>query len=480
MVGEKERIDPRVWKIACVAVLGPLMTTLDTTVVNVSLATLGHELRTPISTIQWVISGYLLALALTLPLSDWLVNRMGAKRLYICCFGLFTITSLLCGLATSAESLIAFRVLQGMAGGLLAPLAQMMIARIAGSQMARVMGFMVIPVLIGPVLGLVLAGVILEHASWRWIFFINLPIGIVSTVCAIRILPEDTHESRSRIFDLTGFLLLSPGLVLLLHSLEKLSSDHASRRLTSLELLLAISLLGAFGLHAIRNSRTAIIDITLFRRPIFLTGACVQFLSNAVSYGGQMLVPLYLLLVAGMSASKASLLLGPVGLGMLCSYPAMGFLSERLGPRTISSAGAFIALIGTLPFSLCSAHSLTMTVLCAALFVRGAGMGAINIPSIAAVYGSVPKEMIPAATTAINIIQRLGGPVATTLLAVFLHAHMRISSSQTAHAFTVTFWLLCGIHALSVVAALRLPIKSMKRERNNPSDSIAANSAFAE
>jgi EmrB/QacA subfamily drug resistance transporter len=476
----ERRINPKVWKIAGVAVLGPLMTTLDSTVVNVSLSTLGRELHASITTIQWIISGYLLALALTLPLTDWFVDRIGAKRLYIACFGLFTITSLLCGMATSASGLITFRVLQGMAGGLLAPLAQMMIARIAGNQMARVMGFMVIPVLIGPVLGLVLAGVILQHASWRWIFFINLPVGIFSTICAMWILPSDRHETRRRKFDMKGFLLLSPGLVLLLHSLESLGSNARARGLSGGELFAAISLLIAFSLHAVRNSRSAIIDVSLFRRPIFLAGACVQFLSNAVSFGGQMLVPLYFLLQVGMSPSKASLLLGPVGLGMLCSYPAMGFLSERFTPRAISAGGALIALLGTLPFALCAEHGFTVAGICVALFVRGVGTSAINIPSIAAVYGSVPKETIPAATTAINIIQRLGGPVATTSLAVFLHTRMNLRPMQPAHAFTATFWVLCSFHAFCVLAALRLPSTVRQRQLNRPTNAIAENNVFAE
>src|SRR6202046_3195684 len=269
-----QRIDPMVWRIAGVILLGPLMTSLDATVVNVSLSTLSGELHTPLTTIQWVTSGYLLALALMLPLSGWLVDRIGAKRVYLCCFTLFTITSLLCGLATSATALIVFRALQGMAGGLLAPMAQMMTARIAGRHVARVMGFMVMPVLIGPILGPVLAGGILQHASWRWIFFINLPIGIFATALALWILPRDDNETQSRTFDLKGFLLLSPGLVFLLHSLESLSSERASRHFSEIELCAAVLLLLLFVWHATRYGRSALIDIHLFRSRTFSAAAC--------------------------------------------------------------------------------------------------------------------------------------------------------------------------------------------------------------
>ena len=232
--------------------LGPLMTSLDSTVVNVSLATLGHELHVPLTAIQWVMTGYLLALALTLPLSGWLVDRIGAKRVYLCCFTAFTLASLLCGLATSAAVLIGARELRGMAGGLLAPMAQMMVARGAGNQVAKVMGIMVVPVLLGPICGPTLAGTILQHASWRWIFFINLPIGILATALAAWILPRDRTSLHARSFDLRGFLLLSPGLVLLLYSLEELGADSAAGQLCLWELAVSICLLAAFAVHAMR------------------------------------------------------------------------------------------------------------------------------------------------------------------------------------------------------------------------------------
>jgi EmrB/QacA subfamily drug resistance transporter len=444
-------IDRAVWKIAGVVLLRPLMTSLDSTVVNVSLATLSSQLHAPLTTIQWVTSGYLLALALMLPLSGWLVDRIGAKRVYLGCFTAFTLASALCGSAPSATALIAARVLQGMAGGLLAPMAQTMVARIAGRHVARVMGFMVVPILVGPILGPVLAGVILQHASWRWIFFINLPIGLASTALAAWILPNDTHETLGRPFDLTGFLLLSPGLVFLLHSLETLSTARSRR--SEAELVVALALLATFVRHSVRHGRASLIDVELFRHPTFSAAASTQFLSNALAYGGQMLLPLYLLLVRNESPSHTGLLLAPIGLGMMCSYPMMGALTERFGPRTVSSTGAALALAGTLPLALFAGAQLPMVALCVALFVRGAGMGSIGIPSIASAYASVPKPMIPVATTTLNILQRLGGPAATTLLAIFLHS--RIGAAPA--AFVATFWVLCAIHTATVFAALRLP-----------------------
>ena len=181
-------------------ILGAFLSPLDATVVNVSLPTLAVELRSSLSTIQWGMSGYLLALALMLPLNGWLVDRIGAKRLYLWYFATFTLSSALCGAAWSAESLVVFRVLQGMSGGLLAPMAQMMLARAAGKHMARVMGYAALPILLGPILGPVLAGTILQHASWRWLFLVNVPVCLAGIVLAALFLPDDSGERRVRAF----------------------------------------------------------------------------------------------------------------------------------------------------------------------------------------------------------------------------------------------------------------------------------------
>ena len=225
-------MDPRVWKIAAVVVLAPFMTQLDSTVVNVSLSTIRQDLQSPLTSAQWIISGYLLALALMLPLNAWLVDRLGAKRLYLWCFSAFTMASLLCGVARTMDGLIWARVIQGMAGGLLAPMTQMMIARVAGRQMARVMGYTAVPILIAPILGPVVAGTILKYAAWRWLFFLNLPIGILAVSLAVYLLPNDEMTIRRRPFDFLGFLVLSPASRVsstgssTLHAATELSLSH--------------------------------------------------------------------------------------------------------------------------------------------------------------------------------------------------------------------------------------------------------------
>jgi EmrB/QacA subfamily drug resistance transporter len=433
--------------------MGPFLSLLD--VVNVSLSTLAAELHSSLNSIQWATSGYLLALALMLPLNGWLVERIGAKSLYLWCFSAFTLCSALCGIAWSANALIGFRILQGMSGGLMAPMFQMMMARVAGRHMARVLGYAAVPVMLAPILGPVIAGAILQHASWRWLFLVNLPVGALAIVLAIFFLPNDREETKKRDLDLVGFALLSPGLVLFLYG-----SDHLGERIGQVTLALSVVLLAMFFKVAVRKGPRALIDLQLFKGKTFAASTVTQFMTNGVSFAGQMLIPIYLIRACGRSPSATGWLLAPLGLGMICSYPWIGALTQRLGIRKVSAGGAFLALAGTLPFIWLAEHGLSVAVLACALLLRGVGLSAVGIPSVSAAYASVKKHDLPMATTSLNIVQRLGGPTMTTLCATFLgwtsrsgHSHLSLSSP-----FVAAFLLLCLLHALLFAASLRLPL----------------------
>jgi EmrB/QacA subfamily drug resistance transporter len=449
-----DQLDPAIWKITSVAVLGSFLAQLDATIANVSLSSLATELHTSLSTIQWVTSGYLLALTLALPMSGWLVDRIGAKAVYLWCFTAFTLSSALCGLAWSAHSLIAFRVLQGISGGLLAPMAQMMMAHAAGRHMARIIGYAAVPVLVAPILGPVVAGLVLQYASWRWLFLLNLPFAVLALVLASLFLPNDHEETRPRELDWLGLALLSPGLVIFLYG-----SDRIGEHMGPFALLVSALLLAMFFWSAKRKGDQALIDLRLFHGKIFPAAAITQFLSNGALFAGQMLIPIYLIRYCGRTPGEMGWMLAPMGLGMLCTYPSMGALTRWFGIRRVSAGGALLALIGTLPFLYLADHSLNLVVLAVALFLRGAGQSAVGIPSMSAAYASVRRQELPMATTSLNIVQRLGGPTFTTLCASFLGWSV---ATQPAHAtpltpYAWTFFLLCLLHAATAIAALRLP-----------------------
>ncbi len=445
-----ERLDPKIWRVVAVAFIGPFMTQMDSTVVNVSLSTIRDELHSTIAGAQWVVSGYLLALAVVLPLNGWLVDRIGAKRLYVICFSAFTLASMLCGLAPSIELLVAARVLQGVAGGLLAPMTQMMIARVAGKHMARVMGYTTIPVLVAPIVGPVVAGAILHYAGWPWLFFVNLPIGAIALVLAIVLLPHDEATADKRAFDAVGFALISPGLACLLYGFEQATHVRGLACIT-----LGVGLLVAFVMHARRKQAAALIDLAIFRIRVFAIGARTQFLSNGVAYAGQLLVPLYLINSAHLSPASAGWMIAPMGVGMLCTNPSMGWLTERFGFRAVATTGAAVALAAMLPllWMACTSYSQPLALLC--MFVRGVGQGCIGIPSISAAYSSVPRPRLPVATTALNIVQRLGGPVATTAIAIVLAATVTADGAGYATAFAT----LVALQVLLLASASRLPTR---------------------
>src|SRR3954463_14910464 len=217
-----DKLGREVWIVAAVVVVGVVMSILDTTIVNVALETLSRELDAPLSTIQWVSTGYLLALASVIPLTGWMSERFGAKRIWMTSVALFGLGSALCGLAWSAESLIFFRVLQGFGGGMIMPVGMSVLAQTAGPhRIGRVMSVIGVPMLLGPILGPVIGGVIVDNASWRWIFYVNIPIALVALALAARLLHPDSSRADAGRLDTLGLGLISPGLVAIIFGLSQ-------------------------------------------------------------------------------------------------------------------------------------------------------------------------------------------------------------------------------------------------------------------
>src|SRR5918911_1345683 len=191
----RDQINPHVWRIAVVVILGAIMSVLDTTIVNVALDTLAKDLHSSLDEIQWVVTGYMLALAAVIPVTGWAVSRFGAKRLYLISLVLFTAGSALCGLSWSTGTLVAARVLQGLGGGMLMPIGQMILVKTAGPRnMAKIMSMIGVPIILAPVFGPTLGGLLVEHAGWQWIFYVNIPVGLAAIVAALRLLPRDAVQ----------------------------------------------------------------------------------------------------------------------------------------------------------------------------------------------------------------------------------------------------------------------------------------------
>jgi EmrB/QacA subfamily drug resistance transporter len=469
--------DPRLKRLAVVVVLGTIMSILDTTIVNVAIATLARDFHSPLSTVQWVSTGYLLALATVIPLTGWAVERFGAKRMWIVSLALFLAGSALCGASWSVQSLIAFRVLQGIGGGMIMPIGQSILATAAGPQrMGRVMSLLGVPMLLGPVLGPVLGGLIVDTVSWRWIFYVNIPIGIVAIVLAVRMLPGHEPTDSSTRLDVRGLLLLSPGLVLLVYGLAQ--AGQGSPVSVFLPMVVGGAMTAGFVVHALRSKITPLIEVVLFRNRSFAAAAATTFCFGASLFGGMLLLPLYYQVVRGESALSAGLLMAPQGIGAALVMPLAGKLTDRYGAGRIVPSGLLVAILGTVAYTQLGAHT-GYALLATSLFVRGVGFGFVMMPAMAAAYQTLSRHRVPRATTAINIVQRVGGSLGTALVAVVLEHQIsvqvhgasaglsgvsgattveRVRNAQPLSvAFGHTFWWVLGLTAVALVPALLLP-----------------------
>ena len=322
------RLDPKMRRIARVIVLGMIMSVLDATVINVALHDLSRDFGVPLDTIQWTATAYLLAVAATLPVTGWASRRFGSKRLYIIAIALFTIGSVLCGIAWSADSLIAFRVVQGFGGGLILTVGQMILVRASGPKaLPRVMAAIGLPMVLAPVLGPMLGGLLLENAGWRWIFFINVPIGVAAIVAARRMLPGDHREDAGRL-DLAGLMLASFGFVGITFGLAKTgSASSLAASSIVLPLLGGLALVAAFAVRELRIDYP-LLDLRLFNNRGFAWSAVACFFLGAAFFASMIVLPLYFQVARGEGAAMAGMLIHRKE-----SAPASACACLRSGPN---------------------------------------------------------------------------------------------------------------------------------------------------
>jgi EmrB/QacA subfamily drug resistance transporter len=475
--GAQTQIDRALLVVAAVVVLGAVMSILDTTVVNVAINTLAAKFHTTLPTIQWVATGYTLALATVIPLSGWIADRFGTKRLYMTSIALFLGGSMLSGLAWSSGSIILFRVLQGLGGGMIMPAGMTILTRAAGPQrIGRVMSIMGVPMLLGPILGPILGGWLVDSVSWRWIFFINVPVGLLALILSLRVLPRDVPVKGTRL-DFVDLLLLSPGLALLIYGLAETNSAGGFGSAKVLVPMLAgLALIGGFVWHALR-ARFPLIDLRLFRDRTFATSSMTLILVAISVFGTFLLLPLYFQAVRGESPLQSGLLLAPQGLGSMIAMPIAGQLADRTGPGKIVPFGLITIILSVLGLTQVGAATAYWK-LEIDLFVFGLGMGFTMMPVFTGAMQSIRGPAVARARTALNILQQAGASVGTAVLSVLLASALssrlgghgtigstaHVSAAVRAHigppmaaAFGSTFWWALGMLVVAFLGSLALP-----------------------
>ncbi|MFC5748876.1 DHA2 family efflux MFS transporter permease subunit [Actinomadura rugatobispora] len=410
--------------IALVLVLGSIMVSLDMTVVNVAIAHLSADFDAPLATIQWVATGYSLALGAVIPLSAWAIGRFGAKRLYLGAIGLFAAGSMLAGLAWNIESLVAFRVVQGLAGGLVMPVGMTILIRAAHpDRLGRLMSTLGLAILVGPMAGPVLGGWLIDEVSWRWMFFINLPIGVVVIALASRIFaPDGARDPRP--LDVPGALLLSPGLAALIYGVTS-GGEHGdfARPAVLVPLVAGGALIAAFVGRAV-TARYPLLDLRPFRDRAFATATGTMSLFAVGYFGSMLLLPLYFQVVRGESATMAGLLGVPMALASGTVMQFAGRLADKVSPGRTVPVTIAVSATGFALF----AHQLSADAsywgLGAALLLVGAGGGATMMPLMTAATRRMPHDQAPAASTTLNLINTTVAAVGTAVASVLLSAAM--------------------------------------------------------
>ncbi|MGN6781935.1 MAG: DHA2 family efflux MFS transporter permease subunit [Marmoricola sp.] len=416
-----EGLDRSVLIVAGVVVLGAIMSILDITVVSVALQTFQSVFEATSAQVAWTMTGYTLALASVIPLTGWAADRFGTKRLYMLALLLFALGSALCATAGNLETLVAWRVVQGLGGGMLMPLGMTILTRAAGPErVGRVMAVLGIPMLLGPIFGPILGGWLIDAASWHWIFLINVPIGAIAIVYAARVLPKD-HVEPSESFDLVGMLLLSPGLASFLYGVSSIPAAGTiadARVLTWM--LLGVVLIAAFVPWALRPGNThPLVDLRLFGIRAMTVAVIAMALFAIAFFGASLLFPLYFQQVRHESALQSGLLLAPQGIGAMLTMPIAGVLADRIGPGKVVITGLVVDTIGMGLFTQLDAGT-SYTYILASLFVMGLGMGATMMPIMSAALATLSDHTVARGSTLLNTSQQVASSVGTALFSVLL------------------------------------------------------------
>ena len=487
-----DKIDAAVLKVAGVVVLGAIMSILDITVVNVALPTFQTVFGSPgepiaYSHVAWTVTAYTLALATVIPMTGWAADRFGTKRLYLAALTLFTGGSVLCAAADSINMLILFRVIQGLGGGMLMPLGMTIMTRAAGpARMGRLMAILGVPMLLGPILGPILGGWLIDNASWHWIFLINAPIGVAAFVYAFVVLPSDTPEP-SESFDFPGMLLLSPGLALFLFGVSSLPQNEGDFTAPQVwvSMLVGVLLMLGFVWHAFRPEHP-LLDLRLYKNRNLTVSSITMFLFAAAFFGGLLLVPTYFQQIRGESTLAAGLLIAPQGIGAMLTMPIAGALVDKIPVGRIVPFGLVLIAIGMGGFTQIESDT-SYGLIIALLFVMGLGMGATMMPLFTTALRTLTHHEVARGSTLLNITQQIASSVGVAVISVMLTSQLKQSDlalpaiasqqdpaiadqiggaagvaqglAEAAEAFGSTYWLAFLLVLLTFIPVYFLPRK---------------------
>ncbi|RJQ86848.1 MDR family MFS transporter [Amycolatopsis panacis] len=464
---DENRISPALWGLASILILGGFTSMFTSTIVNVALDTLSQKLSAPLGTVQWTATGYLMALATAVPVSGWASKRYGATRLWLGSVALFTLFSALCALSASVEMLIIFRVLQGIAGGLLVPAGQILLVTAAGpKRIGRMLTAVSVPIYLAPAVGTTLGSVLTQGLGWPWLFWITVPLGALGFFAGLRWLPKAPPKGAPAL-DVRGLIILVAGLPLLTYGVAGIGENGG--RTETIAVIAAVAgalLLALFTLHAVRSANP-LLNLRLFKDRAFSSAAVVIFCMGIALFGAMIVLPIYFLQVRHEDLVTAGLLTAPSAIGTVLALPLAGRMTDKIGGARVIFAGLIVTIIGTIPLALVTPHD-SYVWLSLVQIVRGIGIGMTTTPAMAAGLAMIAKEDVPHATPIFNVLQRVGGSFGTALMTVLVAVQLA-SGPQTdegaADAIGYTHWWIVACTAIVLIPSMLLvQVESRRRQ----------------
>jgi len=430
------------WVVGIAFTFGIFMGLLDMTIVNVALPTFASEFNAPTTTIEWVVTAYLLSLAVFIPVSGWAGDRFGTKRTFLFALTVFTLGSLLCVFAWNIHALIAFRVLQGVGGGMLTPVGTAMLFRaFPPAERAQAAALLAIPTVVAPASGPVLGGYLVEYQSWHWVFAINIPIGIAGLLVAGLFLREEKQANPGRV-DIPGFVLAAAGLAILMYALAEAGTHGLDDpRVLSLGIG-GVVILCIFAVAELRTDQP-MVDIRLLRNKLFRAANAVQFTGFGGFAGALFLLPLLLQAEMGLSPLQSGLTTFPQAIGVAMMAQPAGRLYRRLGPRRMMMAGLTGAALTTVAFLLVDLETSQWWIRLI-MFLRGCSFAPMMVSLQAATYATIRPQDTGRATAIFNAGQQVASSLGVAILATalsnrFIHYGAALGDPATRHGALLAF-----------------------------------------
>ncbi|WP_193608719.1 DHA2 family efflux MFS transporter permease subunit [Nocardioides lijunqiniae] len=419
-------MDKQARLIGLILALGGLLVTVDTTVVLVAVPAIVADFNASVASVQWATTGYLLGVVAVIPLAAWASRRFGARRVFVTALGVFTTASVLAGLSWNVASLTTFRVLQGLGGGLLIPLGHAIGLRtVAREARGRMMSILGLPVLIGPVLGPPLAGALIDSASWRWVFLINVPVGLAGIILCLRFVPRQPVDpaARGRV-DVLGLVLLSGGASLLVLSCTKFAESGVLDPIYAALGLAAIGMLAGFVVHALRSD-DPLVDLRLLRHGQLGTGLAVVTTFGAAYFGASSILPVFVQSVRGDSAGLAGMIAIPQALAVGLTMQVATRLVDRVDPHRIVTCGVTLGLLGVAGlFFTTTADAPYGAIVCFAV-VLSIGSGATILPTMTLALRDLEGDDTARGTTLVGTAQHLASALGSAGVAAALTISIR-------------------------------------------------------